>query len=841
MGHVRSPLHPALAAAALGWLAACSNGAGGPLDPGALPYLVPRPTALDFGPVPIGTEGTGRLTLANPTAETQTPILLPGSIGPCGAEAGPYCVRQLPGPIAPGGEGELLLAFRPQGPGSSTGVLIFGACAKPGCERAVGLMGQGISSGLRCGPLRLEFGEVGVSRCGTAELRCQGPPGGGVTLTGLRITGGPEIFSVDTTGLGSVAPEEVRAFVFTGCPAGLGPAEGTFVVESDQGELRGELLLNGVDPHLVVTPPSLDLGRVPIGTSTSGRVQLRNLGTSELVFTSIASGGADLVLGPTPTRLDPGAMAELTVTVTPRAMASGGRVTFTSNDPAGPKALEVSVEGVATTPCRTFFAPVEIGPVEIGRRGSADLIIENQGPTPCTFAGIHFTPASNPAFTAEAPGPATIAPAERLFVPIHFEPEGLGTAQGELLVTLLPDELSVPVRGEGTDGFLRVVPDPVAFGPVTEGCSTPTRRVSVRPPHFGSSATLLQVALSPVIGPPFTLSPGLVLPGPIDQPIEIAFTPSGLGEARSELVLTAEVDGRQDVVRIPITATTQAASDRVETRTVPRATQLDVLFVLDHSCSNTDDVARLGDGIADYVALLNALGVDYHLAVTTADVEVTGPAGRLVPLDPPGARVVTANLPNPTQRLRDLFEEENDIASGVEQGLVAAHLATVQPLRRTHNAGWLRRDSLLVLVFLSDEEDQSPSDPATYAELFTALRPIQDPNLLRVVTLVGPVGGACPLAYDGVRYLDLGARLGGAAVSFCAIDASTLSSIPTLRGEWESWDLAGDPSPGTLTVRVDGVALPHSYDPARRRIQFNPLALPLPGAVLEAQYQARCP
>lgn len=63
------------------------------------------------------------------------------------------------------------------------------------------------------------------------------------------------------------------------------------------------------------------------------------------------------------------------------------------------------------------------------------------------------------------------------------------------------------------------------------------------------------------------------------------------------------------------------------------------------------------------------------------------------------------------------------------------------------------------------------------------------------------------------------------------------------------WRLAGRPDPASLTVAVDGAALPAtaadgtlrwSFDPSRTTLTFGAGAVPAPGAELTVTYRAAC-
>jgi hypothetical protein len=110
-----------------------------------------------------------------------------------------------------------------------------------------------------------------------------------------------------------------------------------------------------------------------------------------------------------------------------------------------------------------------------------------------------------------------------------------------------------------------------------------------------------------------------------------------------------------------------------------------------------------------------------------------------------------------------------------------------------------------VLVFVSDEDDQSPEEVAVYLNDYRAA--VQSSaERLKVHAIVGPQGG-CDSAVEGVRYRELVAQAGGTASDICGADfGAALSAIGVESfGHKASFALGHVAAPGTVEVEVDGV------------------------------------
>ncbi len=270
---------------------------------------------------------------------------------------------------------------------------------------------------------------------------------------------------------------------------------------------------------------------------------------------------------------------------------------------------------------------------------------------------------------------------------------------------------------------------------------------------------------------------------------------------------------------------------------------LDILLVVDNSCSMAEEQAALAHSFGLLLDTLTGNNVDFHIGVTTTDLDAPSPAGqgRLAP----GPRILTPTTPGLAATFAAHVQQGTN-GSSVEQGLEAMRLALSPPVSTTTNAGFLRDHSGLTVIVLSDEPDRSGVAPATYVQFLHDLR---DPGHVQFNAIVGDVPGGCQqpgtTAAEGLGYVDVRASTGGAFSSIC--DTSWVQALTDLGGP-----LAGyrqryrldQPLGGAgeiLSVTVDGVLVPATggggminwtYDPATQSILFTDDAVPPPGAAI---------
>lgn len=224
---------------------------------------------------------------------------------------------------------------------------------------------------------------------------------------------------------------------------------------------------------------------------------------------------------------------------------------------------------------------------------------------------------------------------------------------------------------------------------------------------------------------------------------------------------------------------------------------IDILFVIDDSNSMCEEQQALIDSFASVSERLSAVPADFHVAVTTTDMEPfsdgpgqfeTGPGMGSYECSEVGSLSCPA-FTNPVLRVVDYLDYgvwglmwpsfddawfEADFTclasvgvggSGFEKGLDALEAALSPELLATTNAGFRRDDSWLAVIFLSDENDCSDGNTleltsaydcewlrddltpvSYYSEWFETLAQTGDRLQAIAIAVAGPDDGARPEA-----------------------------------------------------------------------------------------------
>jgi len=249
----------------------------------------------------------------------------------------------------------------------------------------------------------------------------------------------------------------------------------------------------------------------------------------------------------------------------------------------------------------------------------------------------------------------------------------------------------------------------------------------------------------------------------------------------------------------------------------------DILFTIDNSCSMGDEQSAISTNATLFMTALDATGINYQVGVITTDSPVLfAPIITNVSADPVGD-----------------FEAAVMVGTGGD--------ADEQGLQMTRDAtggrtipGFIRESSILALVVVSDEEDQSPSTTIEYANHFESLKPDPDHvSFHSVVSTADPaVLGGCGVS-AGLRYMDVSLLTDGLIFDVCTGTwGSFLEAIVTdATTPVNRFDLTDEPVEETIEVMVNGMwDIRWDYYTSPPRIIFWPDAIPSSLAMVEVTY-----
>ncbi len=254
--------------------------------------------------------------------------------------------------------------------------------------------------------------------------------------------------------------------------------------------------------------------------------------------------------------------------------------------------------------------------------------------------------------------------------------------------------------------------------------------------------------------------------------------------------------------------------------------EVDVLLVVDNSCSMAPFQEKLASEFDGFVSFFTEAKVNYQIGVVTTavapSVAVPGvcPQAQIDAIPPVGELVQGVVLTADTPKADEVFAELVSVGtcgSGSEMGLEASWVALTEKADGA-NAGFLRESAMLSVLYVSDEQDSSPSAVHTYLNGFQTQ--VKDPAIRGsfnasgfVVTSVDKcLGEQANFAHVGSRYLEMIGETKGVTADICADDYSAKITELSLKAArlQDTFYLSKEPDTSTLLVEVDGVEVPCS-------------------------------
>jgi hypothetical protein len=274
---------------------------------------------------------------------------------------------------------------------------------------------------------------------------------------------------------------------------------------------------------------------------------------------------------------------------------------------------------------------------------------------------------------------------------------------------------------------------------------------------------------------------------------------------------------------------------------------VDVLWVIDNSCSMADQQGDLAESAPLFMEYFLDSGLDYHIGVVSTDMRNPDQSGKLV-TGPGNIRWITPETPDAVDAFAGVALL--GVQGGVEMGLGATYAALA--LQTSWNDGFFREASGLHIIVLSDESDYTDAAIITQSELVNVLQGLRaEPDAVSFHSIVSPPEGDCPgVSTRGTDYIGVTHAVGGVYWSLCdpwegALEAVGLAAI----GLQREFFLSQVPVDGSVEVIVNDAGNHLTFDEVdpvsgqgdwvytatRNSVTFLDY-LPPPGAIVSLHY-----
>lgn len=245
-----------------------------------------------------------------------------------------------------------------------------------------------------------------------------------------------------------------------------------------------------------------------------------------------------------------------------------------------------------------------------------------------------------------------------------------------------------------------------------------------------------------------------------------------------------------------------------ETFSVAEPDKLDLLFVVDNSCSMAQEQAALASAVPGIYGALVDYGIDLHVGVVSTDLVDPEQSGRLRAVG--DDYYIDETVDSPEDTLSEM------IMMGIsgnydERGSQAAYTA-IELLGETDNYGFYRDEAKLAVVALSDEDDYSgnvsQTNEALTREAFVSwmLSLKSSGEEVSFSSIVTPPTGCYLGVMPGYEYMEITSAVGGVNWSICDTDyGQALSQLGKRTGVDSNWFfLSQEPVEESIRVFVEG-------------------------------------
>ena len=431
-----------------------------------------------------------------------------------------------------------------------------------------------------------------------------------------------------------------------------------------------------------------------------------------------------------------------------------------------------------------------------------------------------------------------LPPGSKKDVEVEFYPlianDNVGTT---IVVSQDPLSPTLPVKliGTGNVPELQIEPDPLDVGSTFVGCPE------------DNHVTLTNVGLDTLVienieqeGVSFTLAGGLELPLELEPgratDVSFTFDPADDVAYSAELGVTSnEPLGFRTASQVGTGKFSGSFDDKWE---IPVDQPTDVLFIIDQSCSMDDNAAALGEQFDYYINNLSLFTGDWQIMVanTASGCNTTG--------------ILTPS----TKDYITTFQAEVNTGDGEQyiddpEMLLTAADNSIQkalPGMGACNDGFMREGSILHLILVSDEPEQSPNGWDWYVDRIMTAK--GDESKTRISSVAGNMDGTCSAAgassQPGVGYYEATTATGGVYLDICSEWATNMEALALASAQLDTFPLSSDPVLDTLVVTVNGQVVTDGwvYDEESNSVVFtDPKLIPGGGDQIDITYGGAAP
>lgn len=317
------------------------------------------------------------------------------------------------------------------------------------------------------------------------------------------------------------------------------------------------------------------------------------------------------------------------------------------------------------------------------------------------------------------------------------------------------------------------------------------------------------------------------------ESFEVYFTPNLYRDFVIDLKVVSN-DAEEATSIVPVSGTGSQGGLFEESFFQEYNTTVDVLWVIDNSCSMSDNVENVKNNFSSFLGSFLSLGLDYQMAITTTDRADNGNFKGAIMNSSQGQSYVEATFNSTLQTI--LNQAGTSSSQDTEVGLEMTKASL------TANSSFIRApDNGLSVILITDEDDNGSNITGNnFISWFQGLKP-QDPTLVRMSAFLDANGGfGGNPTYDDViqatqgYVADINAQNWSTDLEAIALAAAGLTVI---------FPLSQTPtSVSSISVAVNGQTVAQgifngwTYDSNLNALVFHGSSIPEEGSTVHVSY-----
>ena len=247
-----------------------------------------------------------------------------------------------------------------------------------------------------------------------------------------------------------------------------------------------------------------------------------------------------------------------------------------------------------------------------------------------------------------------------------------------------------------------------------------------------------------------------------------------------------------------------------------------------------DEQDALGKNFSSFITQFIEKDVDFRMAITTTD----GTSSRNGKMVGDSAKLTSSAAKASKSTFITNFTKWVKVGtagSGIEQGLKTSVSFTDR-----YASSFLRPDAFLVVVYLSDEEDQSDKKVSEYLTKLQALK--TNKGMVKAYSIVSVKNYGFQWETLGKRYMEVSNATAGTVGDIKQDFSATLLDMGgKIVNLMDSFALNESPYENLVEVYVNNSKLTSGYtfNAAQRTVKFNADSLPAEGSKVEVRYKVK--